>query len=1035
MNADGNMKCEEIRELLTRYLLGDLDEATASEVGAHLEKCDGCRAAAREIEPTLDLLRDALAAPSKAPEHLTSLQYQRIINIRPVSIRRTVKERLSRISQIDWWITKHHRPLAVAAAALVVVGFFWVLIGSMVPMFKMGEVVSGLEPAAVQIMEPEAIEELDEIEEIKEIPPVPSEPIDEVFTPDVSMPHETPPATPPSDFSPQPAEFDAVAIIKSPVIMKGIYGSRSPGMRGSTLRQYGGGMAGEAEQEFFAEEDLPLEITFAEPQDRDEVMTKRKKGKAKSEEKSVKRIAVGDKKGNESERGDFIAMGPASVVEEQLLSEEQSAKLQALLSGIQLPKRESISEQARREREKVEEARKRTLKKLDKIVIPEINFKQANIRDVVDFLTEATVEFDSSADPDEKKGANIILNLPSAAAPIEPPDIFAEPEDEADLKSVGVETPLITFSARYISTLEALKIVTEVANLKYNINGENISVVPRDAPEGDIIVRAYDVLPSAKEDLPADGQEDLSLKQFFAGTGVRWPAGSSIKYIPSIGKLVVANTEDNLEAFENVLAELNVREEEPPEEAKVEEKDLTGPRFKAVGVNPFYSVSERPFSTFAIDVDTAAYTLTRNYMQRGFLPPAEAVRTEEFVNFFDYAYKPPLRKTFRIYTECAPSKFGRGLHLLKIGVKGKRLGREEKRSAALTFVIDTSGSMNTFDRIGLVKKSLHMLIERLAPSDRIAIIQFGSHARLILDHTFVSEKEKILASVDGLQTSGSTNLEEAMKLAYHIAARNFAGGFANRILVMSDGAANLGAGAAEEILNAVEQFSGQGIYCSVFGFGIGTYNDEMLEVLANKGDGTYTFIDSEEEAKRVFVDDLAATLNTIGSDVKIQVQFNPKVVKCYRQLGYENRQLKKEQFRDDTVDAGEVGSGQAVTALYEMQLQADDRRQSTEDSDILATVRVRYRRADNGVVEEMERAVRISDVMPSFDEAGQRFRLAACVAEFAEILRACPHAAGSTYEDVAKAFRPVALELNLDKRVGELLRMVENASGMSRGNF
>ena len=469
-------------------------------------------------------------------------------------------------------------------------------------------------------------------------------------------------------------------------------------------------------------------------------------------------------------------------------------------------------------------------------------------------------------------------------------------------------------------------------------------------------------------------------------------------------------------------------EEAPPPEPAPEPEDLSEPRFKAAGVNPFVSAAGQPFSTFSIDVDTASYTLSRNYMMRGILPPSEAVRTEEFVNFFDYDYDPPQSGTFAVHAECAPTPFGRGLHLLKIGIKGRRLGRDEARPAVLTFVIDTSGSMNTVDRLHLVRQSLRLLLDKLDPEDRVAIVQFGSSARLVLEHTPLSRKVEIVAAVERMQASGSTNLEEAMRLAYQVAARGFMARASNRVLVMSDGAANLGERAANEILQSVKTYRKQGITCSVFGFGIGTYNDEMLETLADKGDGSYAFIDSIDEARRVFVDQLSATLDNIARDVKIQVEFSPAVVKQYRQIGYENRQLTKEQFRDDSVDAGEVGSGQSVTALYELLLAPD---RSGGWNQHVATIRVRYRRADTGAVEEIERTVSTPEILGRFEETPARFRLAAGVAEFAEILRGCPHAAGSEADDVARVLRPVTLELNLDGSVRELLRLVESAGSMS----
>jgi Ca-activated chloride channel family protein len=296
----------------------------------------------------------------------------------------------------------------------------------------------------------------------------------------------------------------------------------------------------------------------------------------------------------------------------------------------------------------------------------------------------------------------------------------------------------------------------------------------------------------------------------------------------------------------------------------------------------------------------------------------------------------------------------------------------------------------------------------------------------------VSEKARIAEAIDALQCGRSTNLEEGMERAYAVAAENFVGGAENRVLLLSDGVANLGTVAAEDILARIEKYRKQGIYCSVFGFGIGTYDDAMLETLANKGDGTYRFIDSEAEAQRVFVDELAATLNTIAADVKIQVEFNPRRVRRYRQLGYENRQLRKEDFRNDAVDAGEVGSGQSVTALYELELSPE---RGWARDDVIAIVRVRYRRTDTEKVEEIESAVCGGDLVTSFDEASVRFRLAACVAEFAEILRASPFAAGTRSGDVGAVLRPVALELHLDERVQELLRMVQTADSMPRGEF
>lgn len=887
------MNCRQVKTKLTSFLLGDLTPQSGAAIKTHLEKCMVCRAYAREIEPTLDLLRDALAATSAAPASLSEEHRDNIaeaMSPRPGlrrSAARPARKRL-RITRpgetrktpgVIEWITTPRVSLGLAAAAALMI----TALGGLMLMPMSTESPRSAEKAVLQTTTqappPPPMSEMDEMEEItgerrmrSESRPMAASAINlngDVTTDrlpfgagtDVSgmsgeireadaFGYTLPPADRPmsrmkammksaleapepadimpelaeelksfEDFrrslkengkplSPTPAKFDSVAMVKSPVIMKGIYQSRSPGARGRAVTAYGGA-AGTGKDD--------LETTVS------------------------------------NDRAD-----PA----------------------------------------------------------------------------EEVLEEDSRFDKDGESRTSISQPGPPPA----PGKLLADVDDEPTRRG-------LVRKSRPVST---------------------------------------ETLESNERETAARQTPEYSEKK---------------------------------------------------EKGKAEDEEESGPRFRASGVNPFVMTSANPFSTFAIDVDTASYTLARNYMVRGKLPPAEAVRTEEFVNFFDYAYKPPATDTFKVYADCAPSKFGRGLYLFKIGVKGKRIGREEQKNAVLTLVIDGSGSMNTPDRIGLVRKSVAMLLENLAPGDRVAIVQFGSRARLVLDYTPASEKETIMKALNAIQPTGSTNLEDAMNIAYELAGGAFDGAAVNRVLIMSDGAANLGAGAAEEILSKVAGYREHGIYCSVFGFGIGTYNDEMLETLANKGDGTYSFVDSEDEAQRLFVNELGATLNTIASDVKIQVEFNPEIVRRYRQIGYENRALTKEQFRDDTVDAGEVGSGQSVTALYELELSATETKGSSGSQAIVGTVRVRYRRSDNGAIEEISRPFRLSEITGSFEETGARFRLSAAVAEFAEILRASPYAAGSAFGDVSQVLDPVALELNLDRRVGQLRRMTAAAGGMSRGDI
>jgi Ca-activated chloride channel family protein len=443
--------------------------------------------------------------------------------------------------------------------------------------------------------------------------------------------------------------------------------------------------------------------------------------------------------------------------------------------------------------------------------------------------------------------------------------------------------------------------------------------------------------------------------------------------------------------------------------------------------NAFVAAATEPFSTFAMDVDTASYTLTRQALRSGKLPDPERVRLEEIVNALDYADTAPDRATFRVYQDGAQSPFGAGYNLLRIGVKGRRLGREEQRPAMLTFVIDVSGSMSQPDRIGFARQALSSLLDQVGTGDRIQIIAYSDQAQFVLPPSPATEKARIMAAFDRLQCNGSTNLEEGLRRAYEQAGQAYIPGAENRVILISDGVANLGADSAQEILDKVVANRKQGITCSVFGVGTGTYNDKMLQELANKGDGVYRFLDSADEVKTAFVDDLAATLNFIAKDAKIQVEWNPKTVRRYRQMGYEKRKLTKEEFRDDAVDAGEVGSGQFVTALYELELMPDVTPESS-----LGTVRIRYQRTDNGKVEEIESALVAATVLRPAHQASVHFKVAASAAQFAELLRGNPNARNGRFDTVADYLRPAALERSLDTRVKELLELVTTAASLTK---
>jgi Ca-activated chloride channel family protein len=436
--------------------------------------------------------------------------------------------------------------------------------------------------------------------------------------------------------------------------------------------------------------------------------------------------------------------------------------------------------------------------------------------------------------------------------------------------------------------------------------------------------------------------------------------------------------------------------------------------------NAIVDVAANRFSTFSIDVDTASFAMVRRALLSGKVPSAGSARVEEFVNAFDQDYRPPEKRTFAVYTDRARSPFRAGVELMRIGVRGKVLGRDQQKASVLTLVVDTSGSMNTPDRIGLIKQGIRMLVSGLGPQDQLAIVTFGAKASLALDMTPATDKKAILAAVDGMETQGATHLEGGIRLGYEMASRHFGSGCLNRVVLMSDGVANLGAATADEILKQVEVYRKQGVFCSVYGFGQGTYNDAMLGALADKGDGVYRFIDSTAEAKRAFTEDLSAAFQVIARDVKIQVEFDPRRVKSYRQLGYEKRQLTAEQFRDDRVDAGEVGSGQSATALYDVEVTGNP-------DEPLGTVRIRWRDENSGQVEELAEPIRASDRYSDFGVAPTRFRLTAGAAELAGVLRGDPISKVTALGDIAVVLRPVGMELSLDRQVQDLVKMVTAA--------
>jgi Ca-activated chloride channel family protein len=401
--------------------------------------------------------------------------------------------------------------------------------------------------------------------------------------------------------------------------------------------------------------------------------------------------------------------------------------------------------------------------------------------------------------------------------------------------------------------------------------------------------------------------------------------------------------------------------------------------FEHAGTNPFLPADEQRLSTFGLDVDTASYMVARNYLLRGALPPPAAVRVEEFVNAFAQPYAADPEKTFAIDLAGAPNPFHPGYELLRIGLKAREVEAHERKPAVLTFVIDVSGSMGLENRLGLVKRSLRLLVEKLDERDAIGIVVYGTTGHDVLETTSAHRRERILDAVERLNPEGSTNLEDGLSLGYAMAARHFRKDASNRVVLCTDGVANNGVTDPEKLLRQIDAKARHGIDLMALGFGMGNYNDVLLQKLADQGNGQYAYIDDFDEARAFFLRDLTSVLQVVARDAKAQVEWNPERVERYRLLGYEKRDVADRDFRNDAVHGGTVNSGHTVTVLYEVKLKPGE--------GDLGTVHLRYADADTRRTAEDSTSIGSGVFAPSFGAAPADLQLSAVVARFAEHLR------------------------------------------------
>lgn len=459
--------------------------------------------------------------------------------------------------------------------------------------------------------------------------------------------------------------------------------------------------------------------------------------------------------------------------------------------------------------------------------------------------------------------------------------------------------------------------------------------------------------------------------------------------------------------------------------------------YSTIHENGFKKVGLNPLSTFSIDVDAASYSNMRRFISNGNLPLVDAVRIEEMINYFSYDYPQPKGEDpFSINTELAECPWNSDNLLLHVGLQGKKIATNDLPPLNMVFLLDVSGSMSAANKLPLLKSSFMLLIDQLRPEDRVAIVVYAGNSGLVLPSTSGDKKQTIKESLNRLNAGGSTAGGEGIKLAYKIAEENFMENGNNRIILATDGDFNIGASSNAEMERLIEKEREKGIAISVLGFGMGNYKDDKMEIIADKGNGNYAYIDNLQEAKKVLVNEFGGTLFTIAKDVKFQLEFNPATVAKYRLIGYENRLLNEEDFDDDKKDAGEMGAGHTVTALYEivpannnkasnvMKYQSTQLSDEALNSNDLITLKLRYKQPDGFTSKLIEQVVKNKPI--KLDKTSDNFRFSASVAEFGMLLRDSEFKGTSTFDSAVKLAKNSKGE-DVEGYRGEMIRLINSA--------
>jgi Ca-activated chloride channel family protein len=463
-----------------------------------------------------------------------------------------------------------------------------------------------------------------------------------------------------------------------------------------------------------------------------------------------------------------------------------------------------------------------------------------------------------------------------------------------------------------------------------------------------------------------------------------------------------------------------------PSAVAAEEIPVEVPEHAVLKEKAFVQAADEATTTFAIDVDRASYANVRRYLAQGTLPPPEAVRIEEMINYFDYDYPQPTGDVpFSITTEVAGCPWDSSHRLLRIGIQGAQLDPWRMAPNHLVFLLDVSGSMQPAERLPMIQSAFRVLVNQLRAEDTVAIVVYAGASGLVLPPTSGADKETILGALDSLAAGGSTAGGEGIELAYKVAQENFDPKANNRVILATDGDFNVGISSLEELQKLIETKRDSGIFMTTLGVGDDNYRDSVLELLADKGNGNYAYLDSIQEAEKVFKKELTGTLVTIAKDVKVQLEFNPELVASYRQIGYENRALANEDFDDDTKDAGELGAGHSVTALYEIVPV------SPKATGSIATLRLRYQEPHGSSVRLSSRLITASAVDHGTSEyaASADLQFAAAVAELGMLLRDSPNKGNATFADAMKLAR-ISRGSDIDGLRAEFIQLADSARAM-----